>query len=241
MIHRGMLSVISSIYDPFGFVAPCTLKWKKLLQQFCHDEVDWDQTAPDKIIKEQQMLCNTLQGRSFMRVANCVGAIHCNFIMGKARVSPKKYISIPHLELVAATLSVKMAKFIKKELNIDCPKKHFDLITKWYLDIAEIQQRSSRYLLPTETHKISEVNQWRYVPSKDNPADHASHGLIDANSGGKCSTWANGSQFLWEPEHTWSVEKDVQMVSDTDVEVKYSFKVNPVSNVNLINALEKTS
>ena len=41
---------------------------------------------------------------------NCVGAIHCNFIMGKARVTLKKYISILHLELVAATLPVKMAK-----------------------------------------------------------------------------------------------------------------------------------
>ena len=80
------------------------------------------------------------------------------------------------------------------------------------------------------------------MSSKDTPVDHASQGLIDANSGGKCSTWVNGSQFLWEPEHTWPVEKDFQMVSDTDVEVKYSFKVNLVlSSVNLLNALEKTS
>ena len=53
-------------------------------------------------------------------------------------------------------------------------------------------------------------------------------------------TWVNGPQFLWEPEHTWPVEKDVQMVSDTDVEVKYSLKVNLASpSVNIINALEK--
>ena len=66
--------------------------------------------------------------------------------------------------------------------------------------------------------------------------------MIDANSGGKCSTWVNGPQFLWEPEHTWSVEKDVQMLSDTDVEVKYSLKVNLTSpSVNIINSLEKRS
>ena len=80
------------------------------------------------------------------------------------------------------------------------------------------------------------------MPSKDNPADHVSRGLIDANSGGKCSTWVNGPQFLREPEHTWSVEKDVQMVSDTYVEVKYSLKVNLASpSVNIINSLEKRS
>ena len=42
-----------------------------------------------------------------------------------------------------------------------------------------------------------------------------------------------------EPEHTWPVEKDVQMVDDTDAEVKYSLKVNLTSgSVNIINALE---
>ena len=50
--RRAMLSIISSIYDPLGFVAPYTLKEKKLLQQLCQDEVGWDETAPDKIVKE---------------------------------------------------------------------------------------------------------------------------------------------------------------------------------------------
>ena len=81
----------------------------------------------------------------------------------------------------------------------------------------------------------------RYVPSKDNPDDHASRGLIDAKSGKKCSTWVNRPQFLQKPGHTQPVEKDIQMISDTDVEVKYSFKVNLVSfSVNIIDALEKT-
>ena len=40
------------------------------------------------------------------------------------------------------------------------------------------------------------------MPSKENSADHVSHGLTDVNSGGKCSTWVNGPHFLWEPKHT---------------------------------------
>ena len=48
--------------------------------------------------------------------------------------------------------------------------------------------------------------------------------------------------ILWEPEHTWPVEKNVQMVSDKDAEAKYSLKVNLTSSsVNIINSLEKTS
>ena len=37
----GMLPIISSIYDSLGFVAPYTLKGKKLLQQLCQDEVSY--------------------------------------------------------------------------------------------------------------------------------------------------------------------------------------------------------
>ena len=43
---RGMLSVINSIYDPLGFVAPYTLKGKKLLQQLCWDEFRWGRDDP---------------------------------------------------------------------------------------------------------------------------------------------------------------------------------------------------
>ena len=45
--------------------------------------------------------------------------------MGKARVAPKKYVSVPLLEFVAAMLSVKMAKLLRKELNSDCLQETF--------------------------------------------------------------------------------------------------------------------
>ena len=37
--------------------------------------------------------------------------------MDKCRVTPLKYISIPRLELVAATLSVKISVMLRKELQ----------------------------------------------------------------------------------------------------------------------------
>ena len=69
--RRGMLSVIISIYDLLPFVAPYTLKGKKLLQQLCRDDFGWDETAPDKIVKEWQMWCNTLQNLDTYEVTRC--------------------------------------------------------------------------------------------------------------------------------------------------------------------------
>ena len=118
--------------------------------------------------------------------------------MGKARVTAKKFVSMPRLELVAATLSVKMAKFLRKELNIDCLQETFWSDSKVVLGYIRNTTKKFEIFVVNriqQIHQNSEVNQWRYVPSKNNPADHVSRGLIDANSGGKCSTWVNGPQF----------------------------------------------
>ena len=117
--------------------------------------------------------------------------------MGKAKGTPKKYISIPCLVLVAATLSVKMVKYIQKELNIDCLQELFWFESKVVLGYIRNTTKKFKIFVANriqQIHKNSEVSQWKYVPSKDNPADHASRGLIDGNSGGKCSTWVNGPQ-----------------------------------------------
>ena len=40
--RREILSVVSSIYDPLGFVAPLLLEGKKILQEPCRETADWD-------------------------------------------------------------------------------------------------------------------------------------------------------------------------------------------------------
>ena len=41
--RRGMLSTISSVYDPLGIAAPFALKGCKILQKLCQFQVGWDQ------------------------------------------------------------------------------------------------------------------------------------------------------------------------------------------------------
>ena len=95
---------------------------------------------------------------SFIRMANCVGTIHCNFIMGKARVTPKKYISIPRLELVAATLSVKMEKLLKKELNINCLQEKWCKVVLGYIRNTTKKFKIFVANRIQQIHENSEVN-----------------------------------------------------------------------------------
>ena len=45
--RRGILSMVSSIYDPLGFLAPFLLEGKKIIQELCQEKADWDNPVPD--------------------------------------------------------------------------------------------------------------------------------------------------------------------------------------------------
>ena len=48
LTRRGILSTISSVYDPLGIAAPFLLVGKKILQDFCRTKLGWD----DEICEE---------------------------------------------------------------------------------------------------------------------------------------------------------------------------------------------
>ncbi|XP_047666930.1 uncharacterized protein LOC125140835 [Tachysurus fulvidraco] len=49
LTRRGILSVIASLYDPLGFVAPFILQGKCILQELCRRGTEWDNELPDDL------------------------------------------------------------------------------------------------------------------------------------------------------------------------------------------------
>ena len=62
---------------------------------------------------------------SYHRLVDEGGHIPCSLVMTKFRVTPLKFVSIPRLELTAATLSIKVSLRLKKELIISTPITEF--------------------------------------------------------------------------------------------------------------------
>ena len=53
----GIRSVISSIYDPLGFVAPLILSAKAILRDVCRKGLDWDDRIPlEDLVRWQDWL-----------------------------------------------------------------------------------------------------------------------------------------------------------------------------------------
>ena len=60
-----------------------------------------------------------------LRLVNESDEAHCSFVIGKARVTPLKQVTIPRLELTAATMSARMSEFLRAELTYQNIKEFF--------------------------------------------------------------------------------------------------------------------
>ena len=62
---------------------------------------------------------------SYLRLVSESGKVSCSFVIGKARVAPLKKLTIPRLELTAATVSAKMSEFVRSEISYQNVKEFF--------------------------------------------------------------------------------------------------------------------
>ena len=69
--HRGILSSISSIYDPLGLVAPFLLSGKKILQEICRDGKEWDDPIDEDVLSRWDRWRKDLLNLSKLKVQRC--------------------------------------------------------------------------------------------------------------------------------------------------------------------------
>ena len=72
LTRRGVLSTISSIYDPIGMATPILLPGKKILQELCRDKVDWDDTLPEEYRARWERWRNELPALERFVLARCL-------------------------------------------------------------------------------------------------------------------------------------------------------------------------
>jgi hypothetical protein len=69
--RRGILSTVSSVFDPLGFLAPVTLRAKKILQELCRSDLDWDDEIPNHLRMKWLKWGNKIHLLSNLKVPRC--------------------------------------------------------------------------------------------------------------------------------------------------------------------------
>ena len=152
LTKRGILSMLSSVYDPLGLASPFVLRVWWILQRLCDKIVDWDEPIPEIEEDQWKQWANELKDMnkiqvprclqpsptthrelhhfadaseiaygvvSYLRVVTTDGRIECTIVMAKARLAPIKRLTIPRLELQAATLAARQNALLQKELGLN--------------------------------------------------------------------------------------------------------------------------
>ena len=141
--------------------------------------------------------------------------------MGEARVAPKKFVSVPKLELVAAVLSVKISNMMK-ELQLQEPDEYFWTDSRVVLGYIANDTTTFKNLVANRVYMIQEnsnVEQWKYVTSKENPRDDASRGM-NFKKFVNIDGWFQGQKFLWRPDSSLETSSVPVLLQPEDQELK---------------------
>ena len=140
-------------------------------------------------------------GVVYLRVVDTDGTIRNQLITAKTKVAPLKGISLPRLELCAATLLTRLATLTCKSLELENIAVH--LWSDSTITLAWIQGHPSRWKTYV-ANRVSEIQltlpnaHWHHVCSQDNPADCASRGL-SPNQLPDFDLWWTGPSWLTSP------------------------------------------
>ena len=169
---------------------------------------------------------------AYLRLIDGRGKVNLSFVAGKARLAPLKSQTIPKLELTAATVSVRLACTIQREMSASIRTVyHTDSTFVWHC----LQNDKKRFPVFVANRvqfirDFSQPDQWRYVPSCVNPADEASRGLC-AESLVHGAAWLKGPSFLLKGEDEWPSEHPQSPVPDGDTCAAIQCTVTPTDQL----------
>lgn len=112
---------------------------------------------------------------------------------------PTNILTIPRLELTAATVSAAISSILIEELVLKKDQEFFWTDSQVVLGYIKNEARRFHVFVANRVQRIrdtTDLRQWFYIETGQNPADHASRGLkvadlIDSN-------WFTRPKFLWE-------------------------------------------
>ena len=149
------------------------------------------------------------------------GTVSCYLFASKSRVVPLQAVSIPILELMAAVVGLKLSQAVSQALGV---KKEEWIFWSDNMDVMYWIRGQRKKFKPFVANRVGEIQastnpeQWRYVPTKQNPADLLTRGL-SVSSLSEQERWWKGPSFLKQDSSEWPSTK-IEHKRETNVELR---------------------
>ena len=174
--RRGILSVVSSVYDPLGFVSPFILSAKILLQDLCRKKLNWDDKIPDEDLQRWKSWLETLPKLEQFSVDRCFkppdfGEVISSQLHYFSDASEVAYGAVAYLRLVNAS-GVVYCSFVIGKSRLS-PLKPVT-IPRLELSAAVLSTRLDRMILEEIEVAVDESVYWtdstcvlRYIENEE--------------------------------------------------------------------------
>ena len=178
-----------------------------------------------------------------------------NLLFAKTRLAPKPARTIPDLELIAALLLANIMDFVKKDFP-EIPQEEMYYFTDSAIVLFDLHSGSYTHSIFVANRllsirKLSDIQQWKHVDTKQNPADIPSRGcsLSDLKNN---NLWWHGPDFIKSDIHGGlstlkdydRISKHVTSNSNNTIPVDKNMDIaadNAIININTANVATTTS
>ncbi|KAI3361664.1 hypothetical protein L3Q82_002030 [Scortum barcoo] len=180
--------------------------WKESLKaledlhiQRCYISVSLSSTQRKELCIFSDASTVAIGAVAYLRAVDTQGQYHVGFVMGKSKLAPRPAHTIPRLELCAAVLAVELYELISEEMDTVMDAVKFFTDSKIVLGYIYNSTRRFYVYVSNRVNRIrrsTHPNQWNYVPTDSNPADHATRFITAAQL--QHSNWFSGPTFLYQ-------------------------------------------
>ena len=159
---------------------------------------------------------------AYLRTVGAAGEVTVRLVMARGKVAPATTQSIPRLELLGARLGVQLGDLVRKALKVDLAAVRYWTDSLNVLFWLRNEHRRLQTFVDNKVRQIqarTETAQWRWVPTKENPADIPTRGANPGNLARR-QLWWEGPEFLKREEPDWPIAPRLQPTAEGLKELK---------------------
>lgn len=220
------------------------LKWKAEIQFLNNFDIQRCYKNTCNTIKRSQLhiFCDGSEiaygAVAFLRQVDSDNNVSSCIVMAKARLTPiarSALKTIPRIELNAAKLGVLLYEQVSEELkNVDLNEEAI-FWTDSTAVLQYLRSETGRFHVfvanrVSYLRSLTNVNQWKKIPGKINPADLLSRGTTNVKDFNENKLWKHGPSFLLQTEEHWPLQCGEINLPNDDPELKkqtvFSFQIS---------------